>query len=584
MSRMKLVLAALLITAIVGVMPQAHTQTAVPQVILAGSSALWQSMALAAYNSGHCVSGATAPCHHYTAKNFNLSDERPTVKGGTTAIDLGNVWVVWDSSASPKVWAFSKVDSGVGDRCYFAQPHCTINITTFPAAGNLISSTLWGDSSSDSTPPASVTTLFTGGSPVSVNAAATDIRPEDALYATCRTNSRLGSAAPASDGLAGLGYNTNNNPGVCPAFGAALANLEGSDILSAYPASTGTAHVLAWALSGKDPFTGTAIPAATTVSIGAAPVVFITSRSGALKTLTNVTDSELHLAFGGTTCNATAFGLPAGNIQVYLREPLSGTMNTTEYTVFRYKDFKGVSQEKGVAAQNPLSGQCTGGARRRAIGTSEEVESVQNSNVNNGTDSIGYAFFSYGNVSPIADSASYGYVTLNGVDGIFHKYGASPAIDPGQPATAGMLPAAANLPASCAGAFPCPEDKIWNGNLSFPNLRNGSYRAWSLLRLVSNGAALTAANLLVTGSQSYAVNIVPDYVPALRVAGNDPGLQLLRSHYTQEGVAPVNIATTGDKGGDAGGCILTSTGTVGTSDTTSKLAQEAPGTSCVQVP
>ena len=580
MSRMKFVLAALLITAIVGVVPQAHAQTGVPQVILAGSSAMWQAMALAAYNSGHCVSGATAPCFHYTAKNFNLSDERPTVKGGATAVDLGNVWVVWDSSASPKVWAYSKVDSGVGDRCYFAQPHCTINISTFPAPGNLISSTLWGDSSADTAPPTSVSTLFTGGTPVSVNAAATDIRPEDALFATCRANSKLGGGV---DGLAGLGYGANAS-GVCPAFGAALADLEGSDILSGYPASTSTAHILAWALSGKDPFTGTAIPAATTVSIGAAPIVFITSRTGALKTLTNVTDSELHLAFGGTTCNATAFGLPAGNIQVYLREPVSGTMNTTEYTVFRYKDFKGASQEKGVAAQNPLSGQCTGGARHRAIGTSEEVESVQNSNTNSGTDGIGYAFFSYGNVSAIADSANYSYLTLNGIDGIFHHYAPSPAIDPGQPTTAGELPSAADLPASCSHAFPCPENKIWNGNLSFPNLRSGSYRAWSVLRIVSNGAALTAANLLVASSQSYAVNVVPDYVPALRVAGNDPGLGLLRSHYTQEGVAPVNISLTGDKGGDAGGCILFSSGTVGTSDTTSKLAQEAPGDACVQVP
>jgi hypothetical protein len=41
------------------------------------------------------------------------------------------------------------VDSGVGDRCYFAQPHCSINITTVPAPANLISSTLWGDNSSD---------------------------------------------------------------------------------------------------------------------------------------------------------------------------------------------------------------------------------------------------------------------------------------------------------------------------------------------------------------------------------------------------------------------------------------------------
>jgi hypothetical protein len=261
-------------------------------------------------------------------------------------------------------------------------------------------------------------------------------------------------------------------------------------------------------------------------------------------------------------------------------------MNTTEYTVFRYPDKSGVSQEAGVNALNPFVASCTsGGSRHRSVGTGEEVNYVLNSNSLFGTDGIGYTFFSYGNVSSIANSASYGYLTLNGVDGIFHKYGTT--IDPGQPAIAGALPGSANLPATCAGgsgSFPCAENKIWSGNLSFPNLRNGSYRAWSVLRVVSNGTALSNTNLLVQGAQTYAVTSVPDFVPALKVASTDPGLALLRSHYTQSGVAPVNIATTGDRGGDAGGCILTSSGVAATSDTTTKLAQQVPGGPCVQVP
>jgi len=576
MKHMKSVFAALLLTAIVSIAPQTHAQTA--KVVLAGSSAMWQSMALAAYNSGKCVSGGTAPCFHYTGSNFNLADSRPAVLGGATAVDLGNVWVVWDSAATPNVWAYSKVDSGVGDRCYFAQPRCTISLPTLPAPANLISSTLWGDSSADSTPPASVSALLTSGT-LQVNAAATDIRPEDALFATCRANSKLGGG---HDGLAGLGYGVNAS-GTCPAFGAVLANLEGSDILSAYPGSTSTAHVLAFDLTGKDPFTGTIIPVYSTVSVGAAPIVFVTQRTGALKTVTNATDGDLQAVFGGTNCDATAFGVAAADIQVYLREPLSGTMNTTEYTVLRYPALSGKSQETGVAAANPLAKVCTAGGKRfRAIGTSEEVKSVLNSGTNNGTDGIGYTFFSYGNVSSIADSASYGYLTLDGVDGIFHKYGTT--IDPGQPAIAGALPSAATLPAACAGAFPCAEGKIWSGNLSFPNLRNGSYRAWSTLRVVSNGTALANATLLATGSQTYVVNTVPDYVPAQKVGTVDPGLSLLRSHYTRLGIPPVNVATTGDRGGDAGGCILTSTGIAATSDTTTKLAQSAPLTSCVSVP
>jgi hypothetical protein len=578
MTHLKSLFAGLLLAAIVSVMPQAHAATTV-KVVIAGSSAMWQSLALAAYKSGGCVSGGTAPCFHYTGSNFNLSDGRPTVLGGATAVDLGNVWIVWDSNAtSTNVWAYIKVDSVVGDRCYFAQPHCNVNIATFPAPANLITSTLWGDNSSDTTPPTAVSALFTSGT-LLVSAAATDIRPEDGLFAQCRANSKLGGGL---DGLKGLGYGSNTS-GVCPAFGATLANLEGTDILSGYPASTSTAHVLAFGISGKDPFTGTTIPVPSTVSVGAAPIIFITQRSGALATVTNATDSQLQTVFGGTSCDASAFGVSSSPIQVYLREPLSGTMNTTEYTVFRYPAVSGKSQETGVAAANPLAKACTAGGKRfRAIGTGEEVKSVQNSGLNNGTDGIGYTFFSYGNVSTIADSASYGYLTLNGVDGIFHKYGTT--IDPGQPHIAGALPSNATLPASCAGDFPCAESKIWSGNLSFPNLRNGSYRAWSTLRIVSNGTPLANAKLLVTGAQTYVTTTVPDFVPALKVGATDPGLTLLRSHYTQAGVPPVNIAVAGDKGGDAGGCILTSSGTVATSDTTTKLAQSAPGSACVSVP
>jgi hypothetical protein len=567
MTRMKLVLAALLVTAIVGVVPQAHAQTV--KVVLSGSSALWQSLALGAYKSGSCVSGGTAPCFHYTNSSFNLSDSRPTVKGGLTATDSGAVWIVWDSASPANVWAFVKVDSGVGDRCYFAQPHCNVNIATFPAPSNLIGSTLWGDNSSDSTPPTAIQTLFTSGT-LLVNAAASDIRAEDALFATCRANSTLGGGA---DGLAGLGYGASSS-----------AKLEGNDILSGYPSSTSTAHLLAWVLTGRDPFTGTAVQAGvTTVPVGATPVTFIVSRSGALSTVTNATDEQLQSVFSGANCNADAFGAPSGNISVYLREPTSGTMNTTEYSVFRYWTFTGASQETGVNAVNPLESVCPGGggSRFRAIGTSEEVKSVLNSNANNSDDGIGYTFFSYGNVSSIANNASYGYLTLDGIDPIFHKYGTT--IDPGQPSTAGVLPAAANLPATCSSAFPCPEGDIWSGHLSFPNLRNGSYRAWSNLRAISNGATLASLELLVEGSQTYAVTSTPDFVPAEKVGATDPGLPLLHSHYLQEGVAPVNISTTGDKGGDAGGCILTSTGTVATSDSTTKLVLQAPGSACAVV-
>ncbi|HVO59630.1 MAG TPA: hypothetical protein VMT53_01775 [Terriglobales bacterium] len=578
MARLKVMLAAVVLAALVGSVPM---QAQAVKVIISGSSALWQAMALAAYNGnntqGNCVSGGTAPCFHYTAGGFILNDSRPATKGGSALQDKGNIWIIWDSASPAHVWAYVTTDSVVGQRCYFAHPRCTVLIGSFPAAGNLINSALWGDGSSDSTPPAAVQALFTGG--IAVNTAATDIRPEDGLFATCRANSVLGGGP---DGLAGLGYGTNAS-GVCPTFGAALGKLVGSDILSGYPGSTSAFHVVAYNISGTDPFTNQAIPKFTTVSVGAAPIVFITARDAALGNVTNATDGQLQTVFSGTTCKGNVFaGGGSGNINAYLREMLSGTMNTTEYTVFRYPDFSGNSQEAGVNATNPLAalGCGTGGSRYRGIGTGEVVKHVLNSQANFSLDGIAYTFFSFGNVSSIANSAHYGYLTLNGVDPIFHQYGST--IDPVQPSIAGALPGAANVP--CSGGFPCSEKQMWSGNLSFPNVRNGSYRAWSVIRLVSDGTALAAAKLLVKGSNTFAATSVPDYIPAVKVGTTDPGLFLLRSHYTRFGIAPVNIATTGDKGGDEGGCILSSSGVVATSDTTTKLAQAAPGGPCVSVP
>jgi hypothetical protein len=285
--------------------------------------------------------------------------------------------------------------------------------------------------------------------------------------------------------------------------------------------------------------------------VGAVPIIFIVQRSGALATVSNATDMQLQMVFGGVNCDASAFGAPAGAIQAFLREPVSGTMVTAEETVFRYPSVLGLSEERGVNAINPLKGlPCAlGGNRSRAIGTGEEVQSVLNVGTNFDTDGIGYAFFSYRNVAPLADSANYGYLTLNGADPIFQVYGAGNRIDRGQPASPGTLPGSRDLP---CGDFPCPERAIWGGGLSFPNLRAGSYRSWAVLRLVSYGNPLAEGQLLATHSLTYVVNSEPDYVPFFAV-GTDPGLKLWRSHYGEEGA--VNTGS-GEKGRDSGGCII----------------------------
>jgi len=580
MSRIKILLAVVAIAAIIGLGSQAQAQKF--EVVFAGSSAQWQTLALGTYNDGNCVTGGTKPCFHYTNSSFNLIDTRPTKVGLPSNTDSGGVWIVWDSSSTPKVWVFIKVDSGVGNRCYFGNPACVISIAPFPNPSNSI--TVWPDSSQDQLPPTSVQDEFTGPG-VSVNTSATDIRPEDSLWSTCRTNSALGngsanSGAGAGDGVDGLGYNNNNASGVCSVYGSAKNTLVGNAVQSGYPGSTSTANVLTWALSGKDPFTGNTVTKYTTYSVGIAPVAFIFSRGGGqLAGLSDVTDSELQTAFSGTSCDASVFGLNAAGIAVYLREPLSGTMNTVESNIFRRPLSGGViqsssaSQELNVNGANPLTGASvtcpssnSAGGRWRGIGTGEAVKSVKNSVTNNGVDGIGYAFFSYGNISSIANNANYGYATLDGTDPIFSAYytGTGTAFDPGQPAVAGVngvLPAAANTP---CGKFPCAENSIWAGGLSFPNVRSGSYRAWSLLRIVSTGAALTAAEAVIKDSQAYVVSTTPDYIPATSTkvgTFTDPGISILRAHYQQTdgagndiGGAPVDSGTT-EAGGDMGGCI-----------------------------
>jgi hypothetical protein len=484
---MKSIFAVLLMAAMASVAPQAAHAQAKVKVMLVGSSGIWQAMAVGAYKGGACPTGSSTGCAHYTNKSFNLNDTRPTLHslGGTTATDVANIWIVWDNtSADPtcatacNVWAYLKVDNTVGARCYFAVPRCNINVTAFPAAQQVIGTNIWG---ADTLPPTPVQNIFTSPSGVLATAQAADIRPEDSLYAQCRVNSAAGGG---SDGLDGLGLGVNAS-GVCPAFGANLAHLEGTDLTSSYPSSTSTAHNLAFNISGTDPFTGSKIPVATVVPVGAIPIVFITQRTGALANVTNATMSQLQDAFSGVNCKGNNFaGGTAGNIGVYLREALSGTMNTTEYTTFRLPrdssgNFAGESQETGLTGLATVNNvACTaGGARWSVIGTGEEVNFVKNSNADNGFDGIGYTFMSYGNVSGIASSANYGYLTVDGADPIWQVYGST--YDPGQSAIAGALPGTGDLPASCAGAFPCSETVIWKGKLSYPNVRSGAYRQWS---------------------------------------------------------------------------------------------------------
>ncbi len=381
------------------------------------------------------------------------------------------------------------------------------------------------------------------------------------------------------------------------------------------------------------------------------------------------TQSPIGLLFGGDNCSGSGpalgnyppgvgpftHGLPTGladfAVNPILRESLSGTENTTEFGAFR--TYGGnlatvggssvsnsnvnvtTSQEAklvavaGNAPVNPLGGPqaanppgtpCTTnggsglGKRYRSVGSGEEVGKSSAvcatgfTGVGCVQDSIGYAFFSFGNVNPLANS-NYGYLQFDGVDPIFNSYAGG---DPGQPASGGaeqgQLPVCnASLDGTVGSG--CETTDVWTNGKSFPHLRDGTYRVWSLLRALCDTNAADAP-MYGAGHCTYANDplgteaviaaaqddvhtnsntSVADFLPfndgSLGVVWNQPygDASYIRSHYAfQSSVGVANnqypnqhitpafsIFPNGlnadqangtggspEAGGDAGGCII----------------------------
>jgi len=523
MTRFKTILAAAVLATIVGVVPAGAVVNV--KFVATGSSAMWQQFALAAFN-GLCSSTDTA-CGHYTAKGKNGTNNFAQAfdqRSASIPVEPGSLWIVYGtaSNGDTDVWAYLTEDSTLGNRCYFAAPRCLLQIDSgvLTLAGqNLISNTLFtGNTFDAATLPSNVYTALNGHV---TTAGMTDIRPEDALFAENRVVSVLNSTT-----YAGLGYGTGT------------ATLVGTQILGAAAYSGGAFTPVRFAITGKDPFTSLTIPASTTIPVGAAPIIFIFNRTaGGVLAGTqpaNMNTFSAQLLFGGRVCAASAIdtitnGGVDGPVHVIKREPLSGTMNTTEFSLFRTKSQPNSSQEANwnPSADNGTIKTCIngGGDRGHAIGTGNMVKSVKAT-----TDSIGYTFFSYGNVSSIAANPSYGYLQLEGTDPINANY------------TNGQLP-------TCAG--PC----ALAPNTSFPHIRDGSYRAWSRYRVVTDKTGVNNTNTaaLVAEAQKTINSIIPDFVPDGPQADGDLGLLVFRSHYGTGAKNGINVLP--EAGQDEGGCI-----------------------------
>jgi len=591
-----------------------------------------------------------------------LHDPRTNPNVGAIPNEPSNLWIVWtcppagcNGSNAVDIWADHSVDSTVAIRAFLSRPNgcgspCDTSAVeslvtndvegpnTAYAGVNAISPSLFtsgvaswgaGDTScgtattcDDEFVPADVWTAISGAAGVAINAGLTEIRPEDGKAAIKRSN------GPASNNVS-LGYGTVGS------------QLIGTPIQSSFSVPAVTANPVEFGLPGlPDPFNSVVVPTTITViPVGQEAEIFIVNRSnasglgapdattGAPYAFTDLEDGQgpvagttanpnpLSALFSGYDCsgeNATFYddavppndslgaagvgNFPTVNVQ---REPLSGTMNAVEWSVFRTKNAglavgapypingvyahiantgNGPTQEYNLnpsnAGNNPLNTGCelvngVQGTRRRAIGTAEEV----NTGVKGTKDSIGYTAFSFGNVSKIAKLASYGYLTLDGVDPIFASYNSGA---PGQPGN-GELPAC--TPPNCN------TNAIWGaGNPSFPNLRNGTYRAWTVLRGLCDtalptcetdpyGTAALISNLQADISNPTSAEAVADFVPIGQV-------QYVHAHYNivpgaehadpfayyfdqppvgTAGTLTLDVASSApgaEQGGDAGGCTL----------------------------
>jgi hypothetical protein len=356
---------------------QACSAGATPQFIGAGASSQFNTFAYAAADVLGGVTN-TSDWNIWTTKSAVLQDTRPS----STPTDTGlSLWIIWDNNATCNFYAFYSTDSGIAVKDFFAYKKITVSTTTRDVAAvyptstgipcssagvslipGLTDTSLPGSTSgflcqaitnpvvpttTTSKPPAYCGQLGTPGTTTPFcyfNAAMTDLRPEDALYATQRAL----SVYTTTNSLDGLGYNQT----ACGGDGLATSEL-GCTLYDSFGQKKAF-NVLRFAISGSDPFTSATVPTYSTLTTGAAPVVVFVNNgdtstlgfgAGAPAgpyTFTDIHRTVLASIFDGTS-HCTGDVLPhvptAGSagqpIQVVMREPLSGTYGVFEFTGIR---------------------------------------------------------------------------------------------------------------------------------------------------------------------------------------------------------------------------------------------------------
>jgi hypothetical protein len=558
------------------------------QFVGVGSSAQFNTLAYAADDV--ITKSGTGPFNLFSVtgkdslgnNTVQVLDSRP----GVNKTDSATTWIMWDSGATCNVYTYWSVDSvvgvkdflaynsiTVGGKVYSVQANygevspdvetanfsgtecggttkCTVNkVGGLPDTATSVPSTVVvALSSIPANLPPAARPAYCGVNPKKAgsgqycyfNAAGTDIRPEDAYVATVRALSTIDSLGH----LLGLGYNN----AACGGDGLATGSKIGCPFYDSFGGNK-VFNSLLFKTAGTDPIGGGTIPSTTTFDVGAAPVVvFVNNGDTTASQGFGATDGSGNYIFhninrqilaqvfqGRTHCTTDLLTTGAGvgkPIQVVLREALSGTYNTFEYTGVRTITGSGnpgvgipiangetsnewSGQEQGInpalnfntgagcpgsgatapngseTCGDPVwiqskSGGCGAGLRLRAIGTGEEVPAAlgqKNSGASVVTDGIGYSFWSYGNFAPATAAAGH-YLTVDGIDPLFTTPGGASDTKPNPDG-------AYNLPQCNLNSLPCFA-------LPFTHILDGSYPLWNVLRIMSfaNVGSGNAANLV----------------------------------------------------------------------------------------
>jgi hypothetical protein len=535
-----------------------HAQT--PVYIGTGSSALFLELGQAAAalpTTGCYWTNKTPPA----GTTIAARDPRVGVPGTD---ETGAIWVAWGAGtgtcAAPiapfDVYSQMNLDSVLGDRCFFmvdaANVGGCIQIITVPGGTAGVVPSVLGATYTDTPIPANVVAALNNQR---IFVAATDVRPEDAKFASARMFTPCGTTISRNPYIqtsyqtSGLGYQTATT-GV------------GTTVLSSFSAKS--FHVLDFSISGTDPITGGSLATAgranyTTTSVGAQPIVVVVSPVPAAGTgigaATDIASDTLAEFLIGGFGRATDLQGPTSKnaVTTLIREPLSGTYNTMEYSNPNSNEFKSSQDAANCNGAtfntNPLNlaaanNKVPGAARRRVIGTGEMI-SVLTNVIPSGTDNLGYFFWSAANASTFTQTNGK-YLTVAGVDPILSDYNVNPVAP-------GVLPTGANLSA-----------------VTFKNLNAGDYSIWSVLRLVSTNPVPVGVTNLVSGMQTLS-STQNDLIPLAN-------LKVWKSHFNFFGLGitnntngtTVNPATPGDlcsnaaslpeAGGDAGAANISVVG------------------------